>query len=91
MEAPEDQGPIVLEGLWLPEDDTFRVTLTVERVEYVEEFSRQRIAHWAPNVRLGFQIGAFVMAPGRFDKRDLGPRAWRGFASFFQELLVISS
>ena len=91
MDTKEDTGPIVLEGHWLPEEEVFRVMLTVERAEYVEDFSRTQIAHWAPNVRHGFKIGGFVMAPARFDKRDLGPRAWRGFASFFRELLAIRS
>jgi hypothetical protein len=89
-ETKEATGPIILEGRWIPGREIFIVVLTVERVDFEEEFSRTQIAHWAPNARLGFQIGGFVMAPGRFDKRDLGPRAWRGFAAFFQELLAIS-
>ncbi len=88
MIGKEYTGPIVLEGEFLPEENVFEVSVTVEGVTYTEKFSRD--AFWALCRRAthDFRIGGLTFAYHQFDKRDIGPRSRRSFVNYFEELLA---
>jgi len=84
----EHTGPIVLEGEWVPAREVFHVVFTIERESFSQEFTVGALQNLIRGVVSGFQVGGRALQYHAHDKRDIGPRARRGFKSFFENLLT---
>ncbi len=87
MIGKEHTGPIILEAEFLPQEDVFRVSVTVEGVLYQQEFSHALFGRFCGGARDGFKVGCLSFLYHQFDKRDIGPRARRSFHQYFNSVL----
>ena len=87
-EKVEEKGPLILEVDHLPPSDLFDVAVVVEGVYHYEVFTRSAFKALCNHARVGFRVGQLSFIYRQFDRRDVGPRACRSIADYFNSVLV---